>query len=141
MDRFNLVIPAAGAATRLRPLSSNTSKIMVRVNGKPTLDYIIEAVNGSVDEIVIIDGKFSDIREYCEVKHPNIKFANQPSFDGPRDAIKIGMNALEDPDKPVVVWLGDAIILEKDMPLGTDFLITKIVDDHKNWCMWDGLDY
>ena len=141
MDRFNLVIPAAGAATRLRPLSSNTSKIMVRVNGKPTLDYIIEAVNGSVDEVVIIDGKFTDIREYCEVKHPNIEFANQPSFDGPRDAIKIGMNALKDPSKPVVVWLGDAIILEKDMPLGTDFLLTKIVDDHKNWCMWDGLDY
>ena len=52
MDKFNLIIPAAGAATRLRPLSSNTSKVMVRVNGKPCLDYIIEAVNGEVDEIM-----------------------------------------------------------------------------------------
>ena len=138
---FNLVIPAAGAATRLRPLSSGTSKVMVRVNGKPCLDYIIEAVNGSVDEIVVVDGKYSDIREYCAVKHPKVRFANQPSFDGPRDAIKIGMNALENPMKPVVVWLGDAIILEKNMPLGENFLLTKEVDNQSAWCMWDGTNY
>jgi len=138
---FNLVIPAAGAATRLRPLSSGTSKVMVRVNGKPCLDYIIEAVNGSVDEIVVVDGKYTDIREYCAVKHPKVRFANQPSFDGPRDAIKIGINALTNPLKPVVVWLGDAIILEKDMPLGTNFLLTKEVDNQSAWCMWDGTKY
>jgi len=138
---FNLIIPAAGAATRLRPLSSGTSKVMVRVNGKPCLDYIIEAVNGMVDEIVVVDGKFTDIREYCEVKHPKVRFACQPSYDGPRDAISIGMNALENPLKPVVVWLGDAIILEKNMPLGTNFLLTKEVDNQSAWCMWDGANY
>ena len=141
MDKFNLIIPAAGAATRLRPLSSNTSKVMVRVNGKPCLDYIIEAVNGEVDEIVVVDGQFDDIREYCKVKHPKVRFANQPSFDGPRDAIKIGMNALKDHTKPVVVWLGDAIILEKGLPLGHDFLLTKRVEDQSAWCMWDGRNY
>ena len=41
MGKFNLVIPAAGSATRLKPLSSNISKVMVRVNGKPCLDYIV----------------------------------------------------------------------------------------------------
>ena len=141
MDKFNLIIPAAGAATRLRPLSSSTSKVMVRVNGKPCLDYIIEAVNGSVDEVVVVDGQFTDIREYCKVKHPKVRFANQPSLDGPRDAIKIGMEALEDSGKPVVVWLGDAIILEKGMPLGHDFLLTKRVEDQSAWCMWDGRNY
>ena len=138
---INLIIPAAGAATRLRPLSSNTSKVMVRVNGKPCLDYIIEAVNGSVKEIIVVDGQFNDIREYCKIKHPNIVCVNQPSLDGPRDAISIGMNALKNPKLPVVVWLGDAIILEKDMPLGIDFLLTKKVEDQSAWCMWDGKKY
>ena len=111
---INLVIPAAGAATRLRPLSSNTSKIMVRVNGKPCLDYIIEQATkiAEVGEIVIVDGQFSDIREYCERKHPNVKCVRQKSLDGPRDAIKIGINNLSDVSQPLVVWLGDAIILE-----------------------------
>lgn len=141
MGKFNLVIPAAGAATRLKPLSSNMSKIMVRVNGKPCLDYIIEAVNGSVEEIVIVDGKFEDIREYCKIKHPRVKFVNQPKLNGPRDAINIGIKELKHLDKPLVVWLGDAIILEKDLPLGEDFLLTKEVEDQSSWCMWDGMQY
>jgi glucose-1-phosphate thymidylyltransferase len=141
MKKFNLVIPAAGAATRLRPLSSNTSKVMVRVNGKPCLDYIVESVNAWCEEIVVVDGQFSDIRDYCSIKHPSIKCVKQPELKGPRDAIAIGINELTDPELPLVVWLGDAIILEKDLPFGTDFLLTKEVKDQSSWCMWDGVDY
>lgn len=141
MDKFNVIIPAAGAATRLRPLSSNTSKIMVRVNGKPCLDYIIEGLGDNVNKIVIVDGEFNDIREYCKIRHPHIKFAKQPMLNGPRDAISCGMNTISDYSIPVVVWLGDAIILEKDLPLGSNFLLTKSVEDHSAWCMWDGKKY
>lgn len=139
----NLVIPAAGAATRLRPLSTNTSKVMVRVNGKPCLDYIIEHANkmAKIDEIVVVDGQFNDIREYCSRRHPTVKVVNQPSLDGPRDAISIGMNALNDTNKPVVVWLGDAIILDETMKLGQDFLLCKDVRNHSDWCMWDGDEF
>ena len=70
--KINLIIPAAGEATRLKPLSNNMSKIMVRVNGKPCLDYIIEQAKklADVQEIVIVDGKFDDVREYCSKKYP-----------------------------------------------------------------------
>lgn len=139
---INLVIPAAGAATRLRPLSSNISKIMVRVNGKPTLDYILEQANkltsSNISEVVIIDGKFNDIREYCYKKHPYVKFVNQAELKGPRYAIEYGIKALSNPHLPLVVWLGDAIILDDSLHLGTDFLLTKKVEDQSNWCMWDG---
>lgn len=139
----NLVIPAAGSATRLRPLSSNTSKIMVRVNGKPCLDYIVEQAKktANINEIVIVDGAFDDVREYCKVRHPDIKLVKQGSLFGPRDAINVGIKALSDPELPLVVWLGDAIILEEGMPLGTDFLLTTEVDNHSAWCMWDGVKY
>jgi len=137
---INLVIPAAGSATRLRPLSKNTSKIMVRVNGKPCLDYIVEQARkvANVKEIVIVDGEFDDIREYCAIRHPDIKLVKQGSLNGPRDAIKVGINELDNPELPLAVWLGDAIILENDMPLGTDFLLSKDVVDQTAWCMWDG---
>jgi len=139
----NLVIPAAGSATRLRPLSSNTSKIMVRVNGKPCLDYIVEQARktANINEIVIVDGQFDDVRDYCSVKHPDIKFVKQGDLLGPRHAIMKGVNELSCPDLPLVVWLGDAIILEEDMPFGTDFLLAKSADDHSNWCMWDGSNF
>lgn len=140
---INLVIPAAGEATRLRPLSSNTSKAMVRVNGKPTIDYILEQAYrlADIDEIVVVDGRLPDIREYCAKKHPNVKFVRQEELNGPKYAIDLGMKALDDPNKPVVVWLGDAIILDDDLRLGEDFLLCKEVDDHSAWCMWDGISF
>jgi len=105
---INLIIPAAGEATRLRPLSSNTSKAMVRVNGKPTIDYILEQAYrlADIDEIVVVDGQLRDIREYCAKKHPNVKFVRQEELNGPKYAIDLGMKALDDSNKPVVVYEG-----------------------------------
>jgi len=140
---LNVVIPAAGEGTRLRPLSSNVSKAMVPVNGKPTIAYIIEQVRKLADvaEIVIVDGKFTDIREFVELRYDDVKCVNQGSLDGPRDAIAKGAALLKDQDLPLVVWLGDAIILDDDLPLGSDFVLTTKVDDHSSWCMYDGDRY
>ena len=142
---INVVIPAAGEATRLRPLTTNCSKAMVRVHGKPTIEYIIESVyknTSDVGEIVIVDGKHDDIRDWVnKSKYQNIKCVKQGSLNGPRDAIKVGLESIVANKKPVVVWLGDAIILEESLPLGSDFLLTKQVDDHFAWCMWDGTNF
>ena len=139
---INVVIPAAGEATRLRPLTSNCSKAMVRIHGKPAIEYIIESVyknTSDVAEIIIVDGKYDDVREWVsKSKYNNITCVKQGSLNGPRDAIRVGIDALDNSDLPLVVWLGDAIILEEDLPLGKDFLLTRKVDDHFSWCMWDG---
>jgi len=142
---INVVIPAAGEATRLRPLTSNCSKAMVRVHGKPTIEYIIESIyknTPDVAEIVIVDGKYDDIREWvAKSNYTNIRCVKQGSLNGPRDAIYKGIDALKDETLPLVVWLGDAIILDEDLPLGSDFLLTRKVEDHFAWCMWDGKDF
>ena len=141
---INVVIPAAGEATRLKPLTSNCSKAMVRVHGKPTIEYIIESIynnTSDVHQIVIVDGKHNDIREWVsKSKYDNIKCVKQGSLNGPRDAISVGIESL-DSLLPLVVWLGDAIILEENLPLGTNFLLTKQVEDHFAWCMWNGQTY
>lgn len=51
------VILAGGQGTRLRPLTLTTPKPMVRIHGKPFLEYIIEllAKNG-IEEVVILVG-------------------------------------------------------------------------------------
>lgn len=140
---INVIIPAAGEATRLKPLTSNCSKAMIRVHGKPTIEYIIDSLKDyDVNEIVIVDGKFDDIRNWVNKQNNNnIKCIKQGSLNGPRDAIQTGISALSNSKLPLVVWLGDAIILEKNLPLGKDFLLTKEVENHFAWCMWDGNDY
>ena len=143
---INVVIPAAGEATRLRPLTSNCSKAMVRVHGKPTIEYIVESIYkncSDVGEIVIVDGKHDDIREWSSksVYSDNIRCVKQGSLNGPRDAIRVGIEELANKDLPLVVWLGDAIIIDDDLPLGSDFLLVKDVEDHFAWCMWDGKEF
>lgn len=140
---INVVIPAAGEATRLRPLTSNCSKAMVRVHGKPAIEYIIDSIYkncSDIGEIVVVDGKHNDIREWAakSIYSDDIRCVKQGSLNGPRDAIRVGIEELSNKDLPLVVWLGDAIILDEDLPLGTDFLLTKEVEDHFAWCMWDG---
>jgi len=143
---INVVIPAAGEATRLRPLTTNCSKAMVRIHGKPAIEYIIDSIYkncSDIGEIVIVDGKYDDIREWASksIYSDDIRCVKQGSLNGPRDAIRVGIEELSNKDLPLVVWLGDAIILDEDLPLGTDFLLTKEVEDHFAWCMWDGKNF
>lgn len=139
MSKFNVIIPAAGTATRLRPLTSNCSKAMVRLHGRPAISYILEKLyNEGAGEIVIVDGKFDDIREYCKQHFPNVKFIKQTEMNGPREAIVIGVMEIQHVERPIVVWLGDTLVFDENLPLGEDFLLTKYVDDHHQWCMWDG---
>jgi bifunctional UDP-N-acetylglucosamine pyrophosphorylase/glucosamine-1-phosphate N-acetyltransferase len=60
------VILAAGQGKRLRPLTDNCPKPLVKVGGKPLLSHIVEALPTAVDELIIVVGYRGDmIKEYC----------------------------------------------------------------------------
>lgn len=60
------VVPAAGDGTRLRPLTADRPKGLVRVAGKPLLSWVFEALlDLGVDELVVIIGYRGEaIRDY-----------------------------------------------------------------------------
>jgi len=60
------VILAAGKGTRLGSLTKNTPKPLVKVSGKPLLDYVVEVLPESITELVIVTGYLEDqIKDYC----------------------------------------------------------------------------
>ncbi|MFT5036536.1 MAG: NDP-sugar pyrophosphorylase family protein [Candidatus Azotimanducaceae bacterium] len=65
------VILAAGKGTRLRPLTDNCPKPLVKVCGKTLLDHIVEALPSAIDQLIIVVGyKGEQIKEHCgEVFH------------------------------------------------------------------------
>jgi glucose-1-phosphate thymidylyltransferase len=150
MHNYRVIIPAAGKATRMRPLSSAVSKAMVPVNGKPIISYIIDQLFelGNPTEIVIVHNELGDIKNFVKNAYPHlyeesrIKFAQQVNPEGPLHAIKVGADELDkklvgEEEMPVMVWLGDTICLENNLDLSKSFLVTSPVEDYQRWCLVD----
>lgn len=79
------VILAAGKGTRLRPLTENCPKPLVKVSGKPLLSHIIEALPSAIDELIIVTGYLGEmIREYygAEYEGKKITYVEQVEQNG-----------------------------------------------------------
>ena len=85
-----VIIPAAGLASRMKPLSRGISKAMIPVNGRPLISYIIE--NLEFDEMIIVENELGDIQEFVSRVYPlkPIKFVVQEEKKGPLHAIFLG---------------------------------------------------
>jgi NDP-sugar pyrophosphorylase family protein len=60
------VILAAGEGLRMRPLTLETPKPLLKVNGKPILERIIEVLPSEIDELVLVVGyRGAHIRSFC----------------------------------------------------------------------------
>ena len=66
---------AAGFGSRLVPITLNTPKPLVLVNGKKIIETLLDAVvSVGIEEIVIVTGYLSEQFEILKKKYPNIKF-------------------------------------------------------------------
>ena len=53
-EKMKAIILAAGYATRLYPLTQNFPKPLLDVGGKPILDWLIEDLDGVIDEFAVV---------------------------------------------------------------------------------------
>lgn len=64
------ILLAAGMGTRLRPLTLETPKSLIKVNNKPLLERQIEFLKEKgIDEIIVVTGYLSEKFEYLEEKY------------------------------------------------------------------------
>jgi len=84
------VILAAGKGTRLRPLTENTPKQLVKVHDKPLIDYIVEALPSAIDELIIVTGYLEEqIKDYCgeEFHGKKVSYLTQKEPEGTAKAL------------------------------------------------------
>ncbi len=84
------VILAAGKGTRLRPLTNDKPKQLVKVQGRPLIDHIAEVLPSAVDEIILVIGyKGEMIQEYCgeEFHGRKVKYITQEVPTGTAHAL------------------------------------------------------
>ena len=73
---------AAGFGSRLVPITLNTPKPLVRVNGIRMIDTLLDAVVAAgIDEIYLVRGYLGEQFDQLLYKYPNIKFIDNPYYN------------------------------------------------------------
>jgi len=99
------IILCAGKGTRIYPYSEKISKVMVEVNGKPLLEYVIDYWKKFTNDFIFIVGfKKQQIIEYVQTLDIKAEFIEQKQLKGIADAIYLVKNHVTD---DFVVVLGD----------------------------------
>ena len=77
---------AAGVGSRLMPVTLNTPKPLVRVNGVRMLDGLIDAcLAAGIEELYVTRGYFAEQFDQLLLKYPMIKFIENPVFNETND--------------------------------------------------------
>jgi glucose-1-phosphate thymidylyltransferase len=105
-----VIIPLAGKGTRLRPHTHITPKPMLKIAGKPVIDYVMEdlARLGEVTQVIYITGHLKEkVEAYARAKYPfDSVFIEQRVQDGTAGAVAL---AREHVDEPVFIIFVDTI--------------------------------
>ena len=89
---MKIIVPLAGKGTRLLPLTKRVPKPLVRVAGRPVMDYVMEKVKGfDVEELIVITGHLKqDVERYIRAHYPiKPRFIEQQTLDGTAGAINL----------------------------------------------------
>lgn len=77
-----IIFIAAGFSSRLAPITLNTPKPLIRVNGQRIIDSMLDtAINLGIEEIYIVRGHLSEQFDQLTYKYPNIKFIDNPKYN------------------------------------------------------------
>ena len=107
---MKVIIPLAGKGTRLRPHTHITPKPMLKIAGKPVIDYVMEDLQrlGSVEQVIYITGHLKDkVEAYARTKYPFPSvFIEQKVQDGTAGAVALAKPYV---DQPVFIIFVDTI--------------------------------
>lgn len=106
---MKVIIPLAGKGTRLLPLTRHVPKPLLRVAGRPVMDYVMDMLDGlDVEELVLITGHLKEqVEQHVRTRYRiPARFVEQKVQDGTAGAV-----ALAEPyvDGPVLIIFVDTL--------------------------------
>lgn len=127
---------AAGFGSRLVPVTLNTPKPLVRVNGKRIIDGLIDAcLAAGIDDITIVRGYLGEQFDQLLYKYPMIKFIENPIYN---EANNISSTLVARYN------LSNSYVFEADLLISNPSIITKYhytsdflgikMDRSDDWC-------
>jgi len=112
---MEVIILAAGVGKRLIPLTEKIPKALVKVHGKPIIQWQIEMLDRlGIDDIHIVCGyKEGVLKNYFKFNiDKKVNFIHQKQQTGTADAIQLAKEFIKD---DFLVLAGDTIFLDEDI--------------------------
>ena len=119
---MKVIIPLAGKGTRLRPHTHITPKPMMKVAGKPVMEYILDDLRklGGIEQVIYITGHLKEKVEDFARKTLDVPsvFIEQKVQDGTAGAVALAKPYV---DQPVLIIFVDTIF-------DADLSLVKTID-------------
>ncbi len=109
------IILASGEGSRLRPLTDTTPKPLLKILGKPLLEYNLEILENMVDECIIVVKYKSELFEATfGRKYGKMKLSYH--LQGEKNGTATALQEIYLPeDETLLILYGDSIYSEKDL--------------------------
>ena len=120
---MKVIIPAAGYGTRMRPHTHTRPKPLVPVAGRPSLDFVLDALEPlQIEELIFIVGKMGEqMEEHVKKNYPQYesRFFEQKVMRGQADAIALAEDYVK----------GDLLTLFVDTLFEADLTVLNNLQD------------
>lgn len=134
---MQVIIPLAGKGTRLRPHTHLTPKPLLKVAGRPVMDWVMDRLDGlDVAELIFITGHLKEqVERYAKARYRwPCRFIEQVVQDGTAGAVHLARPHVTE---PVLIVFVDTVF-EADLSLvrrtGADGIIwAKEVEDYQRF--------
>ncbi len=113
---MQVIIPLAGKGSRLRPHTHLVPKPMLKVAGRPVMDWVMDRLDGlDVHELIFITGHLKEqVEQYARAKYTYpARFIEQKVQDGTAGAVNLARPYVTE---PVLIIFVDAVF-EADLTL------------------------
>ncbi len=118
---MKVILPVAGKGTRLLPVTKHVPKPLVRVAGRPVLDYLMDILSGlELEELIFITGHLKEqIEAYARRTYDvPARFVEQKVQDGTAGAVNLARSYVD----------GAVLIVFVDTVFDADLSIVNTVD-------------
>jgi glucose-1-phosphate thymidylyltransferase len=134
---MQVIIPLAGKGTRLRPHTHLVPKPMLKVAGRPVMDWVMDKLDGlNVEELIFITGHLKEqVEAYTRSRYPiKSRYVEQKVQDGTAGAINLARPFVHGPAMIIFV----DTVFEADLSLAerttADGIIwAKEVEDYQRF--------